>query len=80
MRLSSLQDKDVLELETGKVIGRIIDVEINENGFIEKIIVEKYKFLISMFTSHGEIEIDFKEIKKIGEDVILVSFLERVEN
>lgn len=73
MRLSDLQNKDVLNYEDGRVIGKIIDVIITD-GKIDKLIVEKYKFLISMFTSHNEIEIPWNNISKIGEDVILVSF------
>ena len=72
MRLSDLQNKDVLNYEDGKVIGKIIDVEISD-GKINKLIVEKYKFIISMFTSHNEIEIPWENISKIGEDVILVT-------
>lgn len=73
MRLSDLQNKDVLYISDGKVIGRIIDVVINEEGNIEKLIVEKYKFLVSMFSSKDEIEVLWKNIIKIGEDVILIS-------
>ena len=72
MRLSDLQNKDVLNYTDGKVIGKIIDVEIID-GKINKLIVEKYKFIISMFTSHNEIEIPWENISKIGEDVILVT-------
>ena len=72
MRLSDLQNKDVLNYTDGKVIGKIIDVEITD-GKINKLIVEKYKFIISMFTSHNEIEIPWENISKIGEDVILVT-------
>ena len=72
MRLSDLQNKDVLNYTDGKVIGKIIDVEIKD-GKINKLIVEKYKFIISMFTSHNEIEIPWEDISKIGEDVILVT-------
>ena len=74
MRLSELQNKEVLNMEDGKVIGKIIDVVINDKGNIEKIVVEKYKFIISMFTSHAEIEVPWHNIDKIGEDVILISF------
>lgn len=73
MRLSDLQNKDVLYISDGKVIGRIIDVVISEEGNIEKLIVEKYKFLVSMFSSKDEIEVLWKNIIKIGEDVILIS-------
>ncbi len=72
MRLSDLQNKDVLNYEDGKVIGKIIDVEILD-GKINKLIVEKYRFIISMFTNHNEIEIPWENISKIGEDVILVT-------
>lgn len=73
MRLSELQNKDVVYTEDGKVIGKIIDVLINDEGKIDKLIVEKYKFFISLFTSKSEIEVSWNNIKKIGEDVILVS-------
>ena len=71
MRLSELQNKDVI-LDSGKLIGKIIDVEIND-GVIDKLIIEKYKFFISLFTTHNEIEIPWSNINTIGEDVIIVS-------
>ena len=75
MRLSELQNKDVLNLIDGKVMGKIIDIIINDNGNIEKLIVEKFKFLISLFTSRAEVEIPWQYIDKIGEDVILVKYV-----
>lgn len=74
MRLSDLQDKDVVNLDDGKVIGRIIDVIIDDKGIINKLVVERYKFIISRFTNGNEIEISWNQINKIGEDVILVLF------
>lgn len=73
MRLSELQNKDVVNIIDGKKIGNIIDIMIEDNGNMKSLIVEKSKFLVSMFTSNGEIEIKWDQIKKIGEDVILVS-------
>lgn len=73
MRLSDLQNKDVISTEDGKMIGKIIDVLITPEGNMTSLIVEKYKFFISMFTTHDEIEISWNQIAKIGEDVILVS-------
>ena len=72
MRLSDLQNKNVINLIDGKNIGSIIDLEINEDGNAIGLIVEKYKFLISSFSSKKEMLIKWKQIKKIGEDVILV--------
>ena len=72
MRLSELQNKDVVNLNDGKKIGNIIDVSIDNSGKTVGLIVEKYKFLVSMFTNK-EIEIKWNQIEKIGEDVILVN-------
>ena len=70
MRLSELQSKNIVTLN-GKLIGNIIDVII-ENGTIKYLVVEKSKFLISMFTSKDEVEIKWSQIKTIGDDVIIV--------
>lgn len=76
MRLSDLQDKDVINVIDGKKIGNIIDIVIEPNGNMNSLIVERSKFFISMFSTSGEIEIKWNQIKKIGEDVILVSLVE----
>ena len=72
MRLSELQHKDVVNILDGKKIGNIIDVSIDNSGKTVGLIVEKYKFLVSMF-SNKEIEVKWDQIEKIGEDVILVN-------
>lgn len=72
MRLSELQNKDVVNINDGKKIGNIIDVSIDSQGKTTGLIVEKYKFLVSMF-SNKEVEIKWGQIEKIGEDVILVN-------
>ena len=71
MNLSDLQNKDIVNINDGKKIGNIIDAKFNiSSGLIEKLIIEPSKSLFSLKSS--EIEISFSEIKKIGEDVILV--------
>lgn len=75
MRLSELQHKDVVNVKEGTKIGNIIDVEINGDGKLDGLIVEKSKFLISRFTTKNEILIKWEQIEKIGEDVILVSIV-----
>ena len=72
MRLSDLQKKDVVNVNDGKRIGSIIDIHINEEGSMDEIIIEKSAFLVSIFSSKNEISIKWEQIKKIGEDVILV--------
>lgn len=73
MRLSDLQHKDVVNVMDGSKIGNIIDIKIDSKGNMEGLIVEKSKFIVSMFTSKNEIEIKWEQIEKIGEDVILVN-------
>ena len=75
MRLSDLQSKDIININDGKKIGNIIDVKINDKGEMEGLVVEQSKLLISMFTTHNEVEIKWNQIEKIGEDVILVNFI-----
>ena len=72
MRLSDLQNKDVINMTDGKKIGNIIDISMEPNGKMNALIVEKSKFFISMFTNKDEVEIRWDQIEKIGEDVILV--------
>jgi YlmC/YmxH family sporulation protein len=74
MRLSDIQDKDVVELKTGIKIGNIIDVKITTNGKIESLILEKRKY-VRLFSPNDEIEIPFNKIERIGEDVILINSL-----
>ena len=72
MRLSDLQKKDVVNVNDGKRIGNIIDIHINLDGQMDEIIIEKSSFFISLFSSKNELSIKWEQIKKIGEDVILV--------
>ena len=71
MNLSELQRKDIINMENGKRLGRIIDAEINENGTIEFFVVMDHKFW-KFWKSNGEFNITINQIKKIGTDVILV--------
>ena len=55
MRLSEIQNKDVINLNSGMKVGNIIDIKINsETGKIESLILEKKKFS-SIFNSNDEI-------------------------
>ena len=73
MRLSDLQNKNIVNIIDGKNIGNIIDVHINEaSGNIESFVIEPNKNFLS-FLNHGkDTEIKWNSIAKIGEDVILV--------
>lgn len=72
MRLSDLQSKDVVSLKAGKKIGRIIDVEISNEGKIMYMMIEQRKMVRSFVMGGNDTTISFTQISKIGEDVILV--------
>jgi len=73
MKLSELQSKEIITTD-GKSIGNIIDIII-EDGYIKYIVVERSKFILSMFSSKDEVEIKWTQIKTIGDDVILVDLV-----
>ena len=70
MRLSDLQSKDIINLVDGKQMGTIIDVNIDENGSIIELAVQKRRFL---FFNSNVINVKWSQIDKIGKDVILVN-------
>ena len=72
MRLSDLQRKDVINVNDGRKIGVIIDVNISSEGNMTSLVVDGGGFF-SKFSNHNELEIGWSQVKKIGEDVILVS-------
>ena len=71
MRLSDLQDKDVVDLKSGIKVGNIIDIKIDMNGTVTSLILERKRFS-KLFMSNDEVDIPFNKITKIGEDVILI--------
>jgi len=73
MRLSDLQNKDIISMIDGKKVGNIIDMRIDENGTISSIIIEPNRKLFKLFSTREELEIKWSNITKIGEDVILVN-------
>jgi YlmC/YmxH family sporulation protein len=72
MKLSELQRKDIVNVKDGKKVGKIIDVEFDQNGYMVKFIIEKAHFVRNLFSSSEEMYIKFTQIKKMGEDVILI--------
>lgn len=69
--LSEMQDKQIISLVSGMSYGRIIDVEIDQNGNIISLVAENHKFLKRTFKNE-EITFKFTDIEKIGKDVILI--------
>lgn len=68
MRLSELQTKEIINMSTGKRLGLIIDVIIDTKGQIKSLILEEKK---GKRFSKEEYELDWSQITKIGDDIIL---------
>lgn len=71
MRMSDLQSKKIISIETGKNIGSIVDANIQEDGKIESFVIEQNKSLFSL-NRESDTRVLWNSITKIGEDVILV--------
>ena len=69
MRLSDLQLKEIVNISNGKRIGVIIDVIVDEKGFIKSLILEEKR---GRKFSREEYDISWNQIIKIGDDIILV--------
>ncbi len=72
MYLSELQNKDIISINNGMNLGRIIDVEINSEGRILNFVAQEKKFFRKVL-KNSELTFSFKDIVKIGKDVILVN-------
>lgn len=72
MRISDLQTKDVVNQNDGRNIGKIIDMDLEENGTVNYFVVEPKKMLKKLNIYNNETSIKLSQIVKIGEDVILV--------
>lgn len=70
MRLSELQTKEIINMSTGKRLGLIIDVIIDSGGHIKSLILEDRKG--KRFAGREEYELDWRQIAKIGDDIILI--------
>lgn len=73
MNLSDLQNKEVIDIATGRRIGAIIDVILSNEGEISKLVLEDRKSSRRLFGgSKEDIYLNWKQIVKIGDDIILV--------
>jgi YlmC/YmxH family sporulation protein len=67
------KQKEVININDGKILGFTVDVQADlEKGEIHSIVVAKSGKVFTNATSKSNLTIDWKDIIKIGEDVILV--------
>ncbi|MBR0601395.1 YlmC/YmxH family sporulation protein [Bacillus safensis] len=71
--ISEFQIKDVVDVSSGKKLGTIGDIDINvTSGKIQAIIIGGTGKVMGFFGKEEEMIVPWRNIVKIGEDVILV--------
>lgn len=71
--LSELKSKEVIDLKSGAMLGRVDDVEIGEDSSVQSMIVYGRPKLFGFLGRDQDIIIDYKDINLIGRDTILIS-------
>lgn len=75
VKISDLQIKEVINISDGSRLGHISDIDINlDTGRIEAIIVSGAGRVLGLFGREEQVVISWKNILKIGEDVVLVRY------
>ncbi|MBD1371334.1 YlmC/YmxH family sporulation protein [Hazenella sp. IB182357] len=73
MKISELQLKEVVSVSDGRKLGKIHDLGIDlDKGFIREIIIPSETRLFGFISSGHEWVIPWRNIERIGSDVILV--------
>ncbi|PQP80579.1 YlmC/YmxH family sporulation protein [Paenibacillus sp. PCH8] len=81
MKISDFQTKDVINITDGKRLGQISDLELDlKQGRIEAIVVPGYSRFMGFFGGGTDLVIPWRNIVKIGSDVILVKMDEVKES
>ena len=81
MRLSELSGKEIVDVNRAERLGVLgqTDLEINEkNGQIEALLIPTLKWF-GMKKQGGEIRVEWSQIKKIGNDMMIID-MEQQEN
>ncbi|MED4226076.1 YlmC/YmxH family sporulation protein [Neobacillus cucumis] len=80
MKISEFQIKDVVNVSDGKRLGNIGDIEINlTTGKIDAVVISRNGRVLGFFGKDEDIVIPWKNILKIGQDVILVRYKDHNE-
>ena len=74
MSLSELQDKDVVNVRDGRVLGRVMDLTFcAQDGRVQAIVVPAHTGLLQLLRGEKNgMVIPWQRIECIGDDVILV--------
>ncbi len=73
VRVSDLRDRDVINVNDGKRLGIISDIDLDlENGKVKAIILPGHGGFMGVIGRKNDLIIPWERVKKIGIDTILV--------
>ena len=73
VKISEIKQKDVININDGRRLGVVYDVEIDmEKGKIDALVVPGTGKILGLFSKESDIVVSWENIKKIGADVILI--------
>lgn len=80
MKISEFQTKDVVNVLDGRRLGQVTDLEINlKLGQIDAIVIPGHGKFLGFFGGGSDLVIPWRNIVKIGKDVVLVRLDEAQE-
>jgi YlmC/YmxH family sporulation protein len=75
VRISDLRDRDVINVNDGKRLGIISDIDLDlENGKIKAIVLPGPGGFMGVLGRKNDLIIPWEKIRKIGVDTILVDY------
>jgi YlmC/YmxH family sporulation protein len=73
VKISELKQREVININDGRRLGIVYDVEIDmEKGKIDAIVIPGTGRILGLFSKESDIVVNWESIKKIGADVILI--------
>lgn len=79
LRAGDLRQKEVINVADGMRLGFVSDVEVNfEDGNIEAIVVPGQGRFLGLFGKENDYVIPWKDIVRVGDDIILVDMAPRI--
>ncbi len=76
LKASDFRQKEVINIEDGKRLGFVCDVDIDmEKGVLNSIVNPGGGKVLGIFGGDDDYVIPWKQIRTIGDDVILVDFV-----
>lgn len=77
---SGIKDKEVVNIHNGRKMGIVNDVEIDfEKGKILSIVILGSNKFSNLFGKSGDIIIPWLNVKKVGNDVIIVDINDEID-